>query len=238
MHSVERDIMVGMIRVLDVALKKSVLTKEQYNERLAELKQFEEETNFMLLNSPNCPIDLQSVVKRLETKTIDSKECNNIEDIIKFANQKDMLVYMGVYGVDMSITYTEGVITKIEIGSALISIKRISNIPYKINKSGTYTVQGKVTVVDSDKMKFLVHNIIKDDSANLKDNLEEAKDLMFDVVPNWLATNFNPKNLQGTIDYIFDLANDEELPCNGVAFRFNDIKDERCVIYRHTSNNE
>ena len=231
MHSVERDIMVGMIRVLDEALKKSVLTKEQYQERLKELKEFEKETDFMLVNSPNCHIDLSSVVKILKPQTTDSKECNNIEDIIKFANQKDMLVYTNIDGIDMSITYVDGIIAKIEIGSALINIKNIYNIPYKINKSGTYIVQGKVAVVESDKIKFLVHNVIKDDGVNQREDLLEAKNLLFDIVPNWLAINFAPKNLQNNIDYIFDYANDEELPCSGIVFKFNNTKDKGSIVY-------
>ena len=232
MHSVEKDIMTGMVRILNHPLEKAMLSKEQYNTRLEELKEFEEETNFMFLNSPNCPIDLQSVVKVISFDTQNSKECDNAEDVIKFANQKDMLVYMGVDGTNMSITYTDGIITKINIDSMLIDIKKICNIPYKINKNGTYIVQGKVTIVETDKMKFLAHNVIKDDGVSSRENLCEAKDLMFDVAPNWLATNFNPKNLQGVINYIFDCASDEELSCSGVVFKFNDVKDERCIVYK------
>lgn len=232
MHSVERDIMRGMVDIINVSLEKQILSEEQYNSRLSDLKQFEEETCFMFIDSPNCPIDLQSVVEVSNIHTQNSKECDNIEDIIEFASQKDMLIYIGVDGANMSITYTDGVITKIEIDSALIRIKGICNIPYRINKNGTYIVQGKVAVIESDKIKFLVHNVIKDDGISPREDLNEAKDLMFDIVPNWLATNFAPKNLQGSLDYMFDYANDEELPCSGVVFRFNDINDERCITYK------
>ena len=228
MHLVERDIMMGAISVLNESFKKAILTEEQHNTRLAELTEFEKEMNFMFLNSPNCPIDLQSVIE-VSNNTQNINECNNIEDITEFANQKDMLVYVDVDGANMSITYTNGVLTKISVDNLLIDIKKIYNIPYKINKKGTYTVQGKVFT--SDKTKLIIHNVIKDDGTNLKKDLGEAKDLGFDVVPNWLATNFNPKNLQGNIDYIFEYAADEELPCIGIVFKFNNKKDKRCIRY-------
>lgn len=238
MESYELNLMSGMIDILNRSLENPILSKEQYQERLEDLRQFEKDTDFMLVNSPNCPIDLPSIVKILKSQTTNVKECDNIEDVIEFANQKDMFVYTDIDGVDMSIIYTDGIIAKIEIDSALISIKKICNIPYKINKSGTYIVQGKVTVVESDKIKFLVHNVIKDDSINHKDDLNEAKSLWFDTVPNWLVASLESRNHQSVIDYIYECASDEELCCKGVVFRFNNKKDDGCVIYRHTSNNE
>lgn len=229
-HSVEKDIMVGMIGVLNLASEEPILSEEQYNMRLKELKEFEEETNFMLVNSPNCPIDLQSVIEVSNETTQDFKECDNIEDIVEFASQKDMLVYVRVDGANLSITYTDGIIAKISIDNLLMDIKKICNIPYRIDKSGTYIVQGKIVVAD--RVNFFVHNVIKEDGVSLKEDLQEAKDLMFDIVPNWLATNFAPKNLQGVIDYIFDYAKDEELPNNGIVFKFNDVKDGRCIMYK------
>lgn len=220
MHLVERDIMMGAISVLNKSFEKAILTEEQHNTRLAELTEFEREINFMFLNSPNCPIDLQSVIE-VSNNTQNINECNNIEEIIKFANQRDMLVYVDIEGANMSITYTDGILTKIIVDNLLIDIKKIYNIPYKINNKGTYTVQGKVFT--QDKTKLIIHNVIKDGGTNLKKDLGEAKDLGFDIVSNWLATNFNPKNLQGNIDYIFEYAADEELPCSGIVFKYNNI---------------
>jgi DNA ligase (NAD+) len=57
--------------------------------------------------------------------------------------------------------------------------------------------------------------------------LNEARKLGFDVVPHWFnntANGLNPNNLQGNIDYVFDYAKEEGLPCDGVVFKFNDIE--------------
>ena len=63
MESYELNIMKGMVSVLNIMKERPILTEEQYKERLADLKQFEDDTNFMFANSPNCPIDVQSVVE-------------------------------------------------------------------------------------------------------------------------------------------------------------------------------
>lgn len=240
MQSYEKNLMMGMIDIINRALERPILTEEQYKERLADLKQFEDDTNFMFANSPNCPIDVQSVIEVAIDKA-DCKECTNIEDIIEFGKQKDLLIYADIYGFDISITYTDGILTKINVYNILenvsLNIKKISNIPYKIDKSGTYIVEG-TTAIELDEMKLIVHNVVSDDSVSRKKDLDKAKDLGFDVIPNWLATNFNPKNLQASIDYVFEYMSDEELCCKGVVFKFNNKKDDGCVVYRHTSNNE
>lgn len=229
MNPIEKDLMMGMVAILNES--SNLLTEEQINIRLADLKQFEDETNFMFVNSPNCPIDLKSTVEA----TVDYKnnyiECNNIEDIIEFSNDKEMLVYVNYSGVDMLITYTDGVISKIGIDNMLVDIKKIENIPYKINKEGTYIVQGKV-VPTMDRIKFFVHNIVTNDNMTEKDSLDEAKDLWFDIAPKWLAGNLSPKNLQSNIDYVIEnYIEDDETPSNGVVFKFNDSRDNKAIMY-------
>ena len=233
MNSAEKNLMLGMVEILNESLDKPILTEKQYEIRLSDLKQFEEEADFMFANSPNCPIDLQSIVEVLKTDRQDFKKCDSVEDIIEFANQKDVLAYIDVYGINMSITYTDGILTKVEVDEILIDMKHVSGIPYKINQKGVYVLQGKVATTD--RAKFFVHNVIKDNSTNLIDNLDEAKELGFDVIPNWRVNNFNPKSLQSSIDYTFEYADDEDLHCKGVIFRYNDTKNDECIIYKRIS---
>ena len=70
------------------------------------------------------------------------------------------------------------------------------------------------------------------------EDLDKAKDLGFNIIPNWSATNFNPKNLQGSIDYVFEYMSDEEVHCKGVVFKFNNIENEGCIIYRRNTSDE
>ena len=138
-------------------------------------------------------------------------------------------------------------------------IKRFLNVPLKINKSGTYIVDGEAIITDEDfaeinkngefknsrnlaagtlsvldtsvvsqrRLRFFAWDVIEGGGNSLNDNLNEAKELGFDVVPHWFnnATNaLSPKNLQSNIDYVFDYASDEDLPCDGVVFKFDDIE--------------
>ena len=52
----------------------------------------------------------------------------------------------------------------------------------------------------------------------------EVINLGFDVVPFWCPVNLDAKKLQETLDYIFDFAEEEGLPNDGIVFKFNDIE--------------
>ena len=81
------------------------------------------------------------------------------------------------------------------------------------------------SVVSQRKAKFIAWDVIEGGSSNnLDDNLAEANELGFSVVPFWSAVNLDQKKLQNTLDYIFEYASDEGIPCDGVVFKYNDIE--------------
>ena len=232
MNQAELSLMKGMIDILNRHLKEPFLTSEQYSMRLADLKEFEEEAGFVYINSPTCKKRMNHVLDIVEMSNISKriyKRCNNVEDIIEFANEKDMFVYLNLTGIDLVITYIDGVMAKLEVDNsiALIDFYNI-NIPYKINKKGTYVVKGVLQCGSH----FYVDNVLYADcmSKKSKDNLEEAEKLGFDVVSHWLANNFDPKNLRSNLKYVYDYAKEEELKHDGVIFRFNDISYDRDEI--------
>ena len=105
----------------------------------------------------------------------------------------------------------------------------------KINQNGEYKnsrnlIVGTLnsldtTVVSQRRAKFIVWDIIEGgNSNNLIDNLNDAKNMGFSVVPFWCPVNLESKKLQSTLDYVFEYASDEGLPCDGVVFKFNDIE--------------
>lgn len=234
MNRIEEELMLGMISILNESQEN--LAKEQYEMRLMDLKQMEEENKFMYVNSPNCPIDMQSVIKVLKTDENNLKECSDTKDIIEFVSKKDSLAYMGLCGAKISILYKDGVVAEIETDNSLVNIKNIYGIPYNINKKDVYIVQGRVGITD--RMRLFVHSVTRKDNTNLRDNLNEAKDLGFDIIPNWFIDNLNPKNLQGSLDYIFDYADEEGFCCEGVVFKYNDTTDRDGIIYMNTTDVE
>jgi DNA ligase (NAD+) len=162
--------------------------------------------------------------------------------------------------------YEDGIFVSAEtrgngvVGSDITEhVKQFKNVPLKINKSGTYIVDGEAIITDEDfaeinkngeyknsrnlasgtlsvldtslvakrRLRFYAWDVIEGGGNSLNDNLNEARELGFDVVPHWFNNTTNglsPKNLQSNIDYIFDFAKEEGLPTDGVVFKFNDIE--------------
>lgn len=273
MNQSELNLMKGMVSILNEASdayyngRTPIMTDEQFDIRLEDLKQFERETGFVLSNSPTQNVGYKVLTELKEVEhnhpMLSLDKCHTVEELIKFANNKELVASMKLDGLTISLLYEDGILVRGEtrgnghVGSDVTEhIKRFLNVPLKINKTGTYIVDGEAIITDEDfaevnkngeyknsrnlasgtlsvldtslvakrKLKFFVWDIIKGGENSLKENLKEAKELGFDVVPAWLATNLNQKILQGNIDCVFDCAEEEGLPIDGVVFKFNDIE--------------
>lgn len=225
MNEVERNIMTGMISILNQAIESKhngspIMDDENFDIRLADLKEFEDETGIMFVNSPNCKVDVQSMVNMGEINGGNLKECKNVSEIVEYSNQKEMTAYLDINGFDMIATYTDGYLSNIQINDVnALNIIKLLNLPYKIKKDGVYSVKGRMTF--SDKPTFYASDILSGESGNSKDDLCKAKELNFDIVPFWVANNLNTKQLQSTMDYMLDYISDDNLDCDGVVFKFN-----------------
>ena len=273
MNQIELDMMRGMVSILNEASDayyntgNPIMTDEQFDARLEDLRQLEEETGFVLANSPTHNVGAKVLTELNEIThshpMLSLEKCHTVEELVKFANNKELIASIKLDGLTCSLTYKDGVLVSAEtrgngyVGSDITEhVKQFKNVPFKINKEGTYIVDGEAIITDEDfaevnkdgeyknsrnlaagtlavldtslvskrKLRFLAWDIIEGGSNNLKDNLNEAKELGFDVVPFWSAINLDPKKLQNTIDYVFDYAKDEGLPTDGIVFKFNDIE--------------
>lgn len=228
MKPIEKDLMTGMISVLNQAIESKqlgtpIMKDEHINIRLADLEEFENETGVMFVSSPNCKIDLESVVNIKGISEDNLKECKDTSEIVEYANQKEIIVYLDIVGTDMIATYVDGCLMNVQsnYGNSKKIIKSV-NLPYKIKKEGVYTVKGKI--VHTNKPTFYVNDILEGESGNLRNDLNEAKILNFDVVPFWFANNLKPKKLKDAIDYAIGYATDDDLDCDGIVFKFNEKK--------------
>ena len=276
MNPIELDIMKGLVSILNEASDRyynsgePIMTDEQFDARLEDLRQLEEETGFVFANSPTQNVGYKVLTELGEVKhshpMLSLEKCHTTDELIKFANNKELVASIKLDGLTASLTYEDGILVSAEtrgdgyVGSDITEhIKRFLNVPFKINKEGTYIVDGEAIITDEDfieinkdgefknsrnlaagtlsvldtslvakrKLRFFVWDVIEGGSNSLNDNLNEARKLGFDVVPHWFndtANGLNPKNLQSNIDYVFDFAKEEGLPCDGVVFKFNDIK--------------
>ncbi len=275
MNQIELDFMKGIIRILNEASEayyrgEPIMDDSQFDARLRDLQQLEEETGVVFVNSPTVNVGAKILPGLPEVvhnhPMLSLEKCHSPEEVVKFANNKELVASIKLDGLTVSLLYENGTLVRGETrgdgakGNDITEhIKRFLNVPLKINKSGTYIVDGEAIITDEDfaeinkngefknsrnlaagtlsvldtsvvsqrRLRFFAWDVIEGGGNSLNDNLNEAKELGFDVVPHWFnnATNaLNPKNLQSNIDYVFDYASDEGLPCDGVVFKFDDIE--------------
>ena len=276
MNAIELDMMKGMVSILNEASNayyntgNPIMTDEQFDARLADLKQLEEETGFVFANSPTQSVGYKVLTELKEVEhsypMLSLEKCHTVEELIKFANNKELVASIKLDGLTCRLTYENGLLVRAEtrgnghVGSDITEhVKQFKNVPLKINKEGTYIIDGEAIIIDKDfaevnkngeyknsrnlasgtlsvldtslvakrRLRLLGWDVIEGGGNSLNDNLNEAKKLGFDVVPHWLnnsTTGLNPKNLESNIYYIFDLAKEEGLPCDGAVFKFNDIE--------------
>lgn len=273
MNSIELDMMKGMVSILNQASEAyyntghPIMSDEQFDIRLADLKQFEQETGFILSNSPTQNVGAKVLTELKKIKhnhpMLSLEKCHTVEEIIKFANNKELVASIKLDGLTCSIIYEDGILTRAEtrgdgyIGSDITEhVKRFLNVPIKINRAGTYIVDGEAIITNEDfaevnkngeyqnsrnlaagtlavlntslvanrRLKFFAWDVIDGGGNSLSNNLNEARTLGFDVVPYWSVINLDYKKIQSIIDYIFDFAEEDGLPNDGIVFKFDDIE--------------
>ena len=276
MNQIELEMMRGMVSILNEASEAyyntghPIMSDAQFDARLEDLRQLEEETGFVFANSPTQRVGAKVLTELNEVThshpMLSLEKIHTVEELIKFANNKELVASIKLDGLTCSLTYEDGVLTRAEtrgdgyVGSDVTEhIKNFLNVPMRIRKNGTYVIDGEAIITDEDfaeinkndefansrnlasgtlsvldtslvakrKLRFYAWDIIEGGCNSLNDNLNEARELGFNVVPHWLNNNtngLNPKNLQGNIDYVFEFAVEEGLPNDGVVFKFNDIE--------------
>ena len=277
MNSIELDIMKGMVSILNEASdryyngKPLIMSDSEFDSRLADLKQFEEETGFVLANSPvhNVGYKVLGNIPEVEHNhlmlSLDKRY--SVEDVVEFADNRELIASIKADGLTVSIKYDNGMLVSAEsrgngyIGSDITEhIKHFINVPLKINKIGTYIIDGEAIILDEDfeeinaqrtdedkyensrnlacgtltsldtsvvnerKMRFFGWDVVEGGCNSLKENLAEARSLGFDIIPFWSVANLDPKKLQGTIDYVFEYAKEDGIPCDGIVFKYDDIE--------------
>ena len=276
MNPIELDMMRGMVSILNDASEayyntgNPMMTDEQFDAMLEDLKQLEEETGVVLSNSPTINVGAKVLTELEEVEhnhpMLSLEKCHTAEELVKFSNGKELVSSIKLDGLTVSLLYEDGVLVSAEtrgngnVGSNVTEhLKRFKNVPLKINKSNTYIIDGEAIITDEDfaevnkngeyknsrnlaagtlsvldtslvakrKLSFFAWDVIEGGNNSLKDNLDEAKELGFEVVPFWFNPNIaglDNETLQNSINYMFDYAEQDGYPCDGIVFKFNDIE--------------
>ena len=276
MKEFELEMMRGMVSILNDASEayyntdSPMMSDEQFDAMLEDLKQLEEETGIIMSNSPTVNVGAKVLTELEEVEhnhpMLSLEKCHTTEELVKFSNGKELVSSIKLDGLTVSLLYEDGNLVSADtrgnghVGSNVTEhIKRFKNVPLKINKSGTYVIDGEAIIIDEDfaeinkdgeyknsrnlaagtlsvldtslvakrKLSFFAWDVIEGGSNSLKDNLDEAKELGFEVVPFWFNPNIaglDEDILQNSIDYMFDYAKQDGYPCDGIVFKFNDIE--------------
>lgn len=227
MYEIEKNIMIGMVSILNEAATtyhngNPIISDEQYDERLKDLKQLEEETGCMLTNSPNQKNEIEIIITQPPTHM---DECDTVEKLIEFSNGEKLMANIVPKGIDIILKYEKGTLKKMIVGDKC-HFKHFKNLPYKIDKEIDFTIRGKAVLEDL-KLCFYADNLIDESGEGVCNNLHKAKGLGFDTATFWNAAELNPKTIQSFIDFVFDYAeDDEEIPCDGIVFRYDNFNNK------------
>lgn len=243
------------------------MSDAEFDQKLEELRQLEEETGIVLANSPthNVGATVLDNIKEVTHKTpmLSLEKCHSVEEIVKFANNHNLVASVKLDGLTVRLTYKDGNLILAEsrgngtVGSDVTEhVKQFTNVPLHINKEGTYIIDGEAliklddfaeinkngeyknsrnlaagtlssldtSVVKDRKLSWYAWEVVEGDSDNsFYKRLLNAQNLGFDVVPCYDITINEFNQLQIHIDNFINIAEKENLPQDGVVFKFDDI---------------
>lgn len=244
-----------------------IMSDAEFDNKLEKLRQWEEETGIVLSNSPthNVGATVLDNIKEVTHKTpmLSLEKCHSTEEIVKFANNHNLVASVKLDGLTVRLTYKDGDLILAEsrgngtVGSDVTEhVKQFTNVPLHINKEGTYIIDGEAlikvddfaeinkneeyknsrnlaagtlssldtSVVKDRKLSWYAWEVVEGDSDNsFYKRLLNAQNLGFDVVPCYDITINEFNQLQIHIDNFINIAETENLPQDGVVFKFDDI---------------
>ena len=244
-----------------------IMSDAEFDNKLEKLRQWEEETGIVLSNSPthNVGATVLDNIKEVTHKTpmLSLEKCHSTKEIVKFANNHNLVASVKLDGLTVRLTYKDGDLVLAEsrgngtVGSDVTEhVKQFTNVPLHINKEGTYIIDGEAlikvddfaeinkneeyknsrnlaagtlssldtSVVKDRKLSWYAWEVVEGDSDNsFYKRLLNAQNLGFDVVPCYDITINEFNQLQIHIDNFINIAETENLPQDGVVFKFDDI---------------
>lgn len=134
-----------------------IMSDYEFDCKYDELKRWEEETGIVLSNSPtqNVGATTLSSIKEVTHKTpmLSLEKCHSTEEIIKFANNHNLVASVKLDGLTVRLTYKNGNLVLAEsrgngvVGSDVTEhVKQFTNVPLHINKKGTYIIDGEALI--------------------------------------------------------------------------------------------
>lgn len=231
MNEIERKMMLSMIDILNEASEayyntgNPIMSDSQFDARLEDLRQFEEETGFVFANSPTQRVGAKVLTNLSEVEhnhlMLSLEKCHSPKEVADFSNEKELIASIKLDGMTVSLLYEDGVLIRGEsrgngfIGNDITEhIKRFLNVPLKIGKKGTYIVDGEAIIMDEDFDEINKCNEFKNSRNLIAGTLSsldtsvvsqrKAKFIVWDVIEGG-STNNLKDNLKEAVSFGFDI---------------------------------
>lgn len=245
-----------------------IMSDAEFDNKLEELRQWEEETGIVLSNSPthNVGAIVLNNIKKVthESPMLSLAKCHSAEEVKQFAKGHTLVGSVKLDGLTCRLIYKDGELIRAEsrgngtIGNIITDhVKQFLNIPLHINKEGTYVIDGEAliktddfeelnkndeyktprnlasgtlggldtSVVKNRKLRWYAWEVVEGSKypESFASSLMEANDLGFETVP-FANLKWAELNIQEAIDFFLDEAKKENLPQDGVVFKYEDVK--------------
>lgn len=154
-----------------------IMDDSQFDMRLADLQELENETGVIFSNSPSINVGAKILSNLPEVEhnhlMLSLEKCHAPQEVANFSNEKELVASIKLDGMTVSLLYEDGVLVRGEsrgnghIGNDITEhIKHFLNVPLKIDKEGAYIVDGEAVILDDDFIKINKDNEYKN-SRNL-----------------------------------------------------------------------
>lgn len=245
-----------------------IMSDAEFDNKLEELRQWEEETGIVLSNSPthNVGTIVLDNIKKVthESPMLSLAKCHSAEEVEQFAKGHTLVGSVKLDGLTCRLIFKDGELIRAEsrgngtIGNIITDhVKQFLNIPLHINKEGTYVIDGEAliktddfeelnkndeyktprnlasgtlggldtSVVKNRKLRWYAWEVVEGSKypESFASSLMEANDLGFETVP-FANLKWAELNIQEAIDFFLDEAKKENLPQDGVVFKYEDVK--------------
>ena len=143
----------------------SEISDKEYDDLFDELKKLEEETNIIMANSPTHTVGYEVKSKLEKVKhshpMLSLDKTKSVEDLKKFAGNKDCLIMCKMDGLTVLLTYENGELIQAETrgngeeGEIITHNARVfENIPLHIDYTGHLEVEGEAIITYGDFEKI------------------------------------------------------------------------------------
>ena len=229
MNEIEKNIMLGMISILNEASEayysgRPIMDDSQFDARLQDLQELENETGVIFSNSPSINVGAKVLSNLPEVEhnhlMLSLEKCHTPKEIADFSNEKELIASIKLDGMTVSLLYENGTLVRGEsrgngfVGNGITEhIKRFLNVPLKIDKKGTYIVDGEAVILDDDFVEINQNNEYKNSRNLIAGTLSsldtsvvsqrKAKFIVWDVIEGG-STNSLKDNLNEAASLGFD----------------------------------